>query len=167
MPRHPDLRLVFADASGRIFDHPDLLMLTRRGEELALPRPGEAMPLPPESELFVLPGRRPVGLDPETGRAEALAGEGEQAVAAFVCPGHTAAGVAAYLREPGAPTLPMFSYAAVGYAGGRLWSAPGRWTRTAARSLPASPGSASPAARSGSWPPIPGTGSWPTWPAAP
>lgn len=121
MPRHPDLRLVFADASGRIFDHPDLRMLTRRGEELALPRPGEAMPLPPESELFVLPGRRPVGLDPETGQAEALADEGEQAVAAFVCPGHTATGVAAYLKEPGAPTLPMFSYAAVGYAGGRLW----------------------------------------------
>jgi len=121
MPRHLIPRLVFADASGRIFDHPDLLMLTRRGEELALPRPGEVMPLPPESELFVLPGRKPVGLDPETGQAEAPSGEGEQAVAAFVCPGHTATGVAAYLKEPGAPTLPMFSYAAVGFAEGRLW----------------------------------------------
>jgi pyruvate-formate lyase-activating enzyme len=118
MSRHITPHLVFADASGRIYDHPDLLMLTRRGDELALPRPGEVMPLPPESELFVLPGRRAVGLDPETGEAEALE---EQAVAAFVCPGHTATGVVAFHKDQDAPVLPMFSYAAVGFAEGRLW----------------------------------------------
>lgn len=118
MARHLTPRLVFADQDGRIFDHPEQLMLLRRGGELALPRPGEVMPLPPESELFVLPGRRAVGLDPESGQAEAVE---ERAVAAFVCPGHTLTGVAAYLKDEAAPVLPMFAYAAVGFAEGRLW----------------------------------------------
>ena len=42
-------RLLLADARGRIFDDPDLLMLFRRGREWSLPRPDEIMPLPPES----------------------------------------------------------------------------------------------------------------------
>lgn len=117
-------KLVFADAQGNIYDHPSLLMLCRRGHEYALPRPDELIPLPEESELFLLPGRHAVGLDPNSGEAEALE---EFAVAAFASPGHTLAGTAAYLREqaPSQPTpvLPLFAYGAVGYAGGRFWIA--------------------------------------------
>lgn len=104
-------RLLFANERGEIYDHPDLLMVCRRGREFTQPRPDELMPLPPESEFFLLPGRRAVGLDPESGRLEVLE---ETAVAAFVCPGHTLTGVAAYETTPGAPALPLFAYGAVG-----------------------------------------------------
>ncbi|MBN2140439.1 MAG: radical SAM protein [Desulfovibrionaceae bacterium] len=116
--KRPRPRLVFADQSGQIFDHPDLLMLCRRGRELGLPKPDELVALPPESECLLLPHRSALGLDPDSGRAEAL---DETAVAAFVCPGYTLTGVAAYQTRDRAPTLPLFAYGAVGFADGRLW----------------------------------------------
>ena len=62
----PSIRphMLVADEQGNIYDHPDFLLLCRRGEEWSLPRPDELMPLPEESELFLLPGRRAVGLRP-------------------------------------------------------------------------------------------------------
>jgi pyruvate-formate lyase-activating enzyme len=118
-------RLVFAGQDGSIYDHPDLYMLTRRGREFALPRPDELVALPPESELFLLPGRRAIGLDPETGEIETLE---EAAVAAFVCPGYTLTGLASYLTDPGAPRLPLFAYGAVGFENGRFYAAAKRVT---------------------------------------
>jgi len=113
-------RLVFADPNGDIYDHPDLSMLVRRGRELAPPRPDEIIPLPPESELFLLPGRSAVGLNPQTGRVEALE---ENAVAAFVCPAYTLSASAAYHTRKDAPRLPLFAYGAVGFAEDRFWIA--------------------------------------------
>ena len=112
------LALVMADAAGHIYDHPDLLMVCRQGEEFALPRPDELMPLPDESELFLLPGRNAVGLDPESGELVVLE---ELAVAAFVSPAHTLTAVAAYTRGEDAPTLPLFAYGALGFANGRFY----------------------------------------------
>ncbi|TVM31347.1 radical SAM protein [Oceanidesulfovibrio marinus] len=115
-------KLVFADAKGNIYDHPDLLMLCRRGGEFTLPRPDELTPLPEESRLYLLPGRHALGYDPDEGM-EAM---DETAVAAFVCPGYTVTGVAAwaYMEDEEPPqVLPMFSYAAVGYANGRFYVA--------------------------------------------
>lgn len=110
--------LVVADDKGNIFDHPDLLMVCRRGEELALPRPDELMPLPEESELFLLPGRRALGLDPETGLLEE---QEELAVAAFAAPAHTLSAHPAYKKEEGAPMLPLFAYGAIGFANNRFY----------------------------------------------
>ncbi len=111
-------RLLVADADGQIYDDPDLLMLCRRGREWTLPRPDELMPLPPESELFLLPGRRAVGLDPESGETLELE---ELAVAAFVAPAHTLTAHPAYVTQQGAPTLPLFAYGAVGMVGDRFY----------------------------------------------
>ena len=111
-------RLVMADERGNVVDVPDLLMVCRRGGQWGLPRPDELMPLPGESELFLLPGRRAVGLDPESGamvEAEGLA------VAAFAAPGHTLSAHPACAAEAGAPLLPLFAYGAVGFARGRFW----------------------------------------------
>lgn len=115
--------LLTADPDGNIYDEPALLMLCRRGRELALPRPDELMPLPPESELFLLPGRRALGLDPRSGQVEARQG---LAVAAFAAPAHTLTAHPAYRREPGAPMLPLFAYGAVGYARGRMYICAGK-----------------------------------------
>ncbi len=115
---HIQPTLVFADEAGNIYDHPDLLMLCRRGAELTLPRPDELMPLPEESEFFLLPGRGALGFDPETGQVEELE---ELAVAVFASPAHTLSAAAAYRTRPGAPTLPLFAYGAVGFAEGKFW----------------------------------------------
>ena len=116
---HPPVpHMVMADAQGNIFDDPDLLMVCRRGGEWGLPRPDELMPLPGESELFLLPGRRAVGLDPESG--EIVAGDGV-AVAAFAAPAHTLSAHPACERDGGAPLLPLFAYGAVGFARDRFY----------------------------------------------
>lgn len=116
----PSIRpsLLVADAQGNIYEEPDLLMLCRRGSELGLPRPDELMPLPEESEIFLLPGRRAIGLNPESGEVEELE---DLAVAAFAAPAHTLTAHPAYLRAAEAPLLPLFAYGAVGLAGGRMY----------------------------------------------
>ena len=55
----PSIRphMLVADEQGNIYDHPDFLLLCRRGEEWSLPRPDELMPLPEESELFLRPAK--------------------------------------------------------------------------------------------------------------
>lgn len=110
--------LVCADENGDIYDDPDLLMICRRGAQWGLPRPDELMPLPEESELFLLPGRRAVGLNPESGETEILS---ELAVAAFAAPAHTLSAHPAYESDPDAPLLPLFAYGAVGFARGRFY----------------------------------------------
>lgn len=110
--------VLVAGADGQMYEESGLLMLARRGTEMGLPRPDELMELPAESELFLLPGRHALGLDPETGRTEALE---ESAVAAFVSPAHTLTGVAAYHTGANAPRLPLFAYGAVGAHEGRLY----------------------------------------------
>lgn len=116
----PPLRphLLMADERGRILEHPELLMLCRRGEQWGLPRPDEIIPLPEESEIFLLPGRKAAGLDPESGEVEVLE---EQAVAAFVAPAHTITAHPAYVTNADAPILPLFAYGAVGFARGRFY----------------------------------------------
>ncbi len=111
-------RLVFADHNGHIFDHPELLMLCRKGTEFVLPGPTDIIPLPKGSDMFLLPERKALGLDPQSGSIEAL---DESPVAGFVCPGHTLTGVCAYTSSQNAAPLPLFAYGALGYAQGRFW----------------------------------------------
>lgn len=111
-------RLLAADAQGRIYDHPELLMLCRRGSEWSLPRPDELIPLPEESELFFLPGRRAVGLNPHTGETEQLE---ELAVAAFAAPAYTLSAHPVHVTDADAPMLPLFAYGAVGFANDRFY----------------------------------------------
>ncbi len=111
--------MVFADADGNIYDDPDLLMVCRRGNELALPKPDELMPLPDESELFLLPGRYALGLSEESGQLEMQ--DDMLAVAAFAAPAHTLTAHPAYHSGKDAPMLPLFAYGAVGFANGRFY----------------------------------------------
>ncbi len=124
----PSIRphMLVADEQGNIYDHPDFLLLCRRGEEWSLPRPDELMPLPEESELFLLPGRRAVGLNPETGETEVME---DWAVAAFAAPAHTLTAHPVYMTDEGAPMLPLFAYGAVWDSPptGVSTSAPRRW----------------------------------------
>ncbi|MFP4070562.1 MAG: radical SAM protein [Desulfovibrionales bacterium] len=110
--------LVYADTQGNIYDNPELEMLCSHGATLELPRPGEIIPLPEGSDIFMLPNRRPLGLDPSTGRVEPVDG---YAVAAFVSPGYTLSATVAYAAEGEGCRLPLFAYGALGFANGRFY----------------------------------------------
>ncbi len=119
------VRLLYADSDGNILDHPGLGLAGSAGGRWEAVDEAGCIPLPPGSELFLLPGRRPVGVN-QGGDFEVLTqdpsgGDGPvSAVAAFLAPAHTATLWAAYERQPDAPNLPLFAYAAVGFSRGRM-----------------------------------------------
>jgi molybdenum cofactor biosynthesis enzyme MoaA len=82
------------------------------------------IPLPRGSDLFLLPGRRPLGVDPGSGATAEWSGDGEEvsAVAAFLAPAWTMFLHPAYRTLAGAPPLPLFAYSAVGFADGQFWA---------------------------------------------
>ncbi len=127
MPTHPTRMplAVFADENGEIRESRRLTMSGRSGRSSVIPDLSDLIPLPEGSELFVLPGRLPVGRDKRGNRViiDAPAGNSVQAVAAFMAPAHTATLIADFERLPGAPTLPLFAYSAVGWGDGRFWVA--------------------------------------------
>ncbi len=114
----PRPRLVYADKDGNIYDHPELLMLSRKKGEFQTPRPAELIPLPDGCDLFFLPQRYALGLDPETGEIVDL---DFLPVAAFACPGYTLTGLSAFTTAPKASPLPLYAYGAIGYDKGRFW----------------------------------------------
>ncbi len=132
--RHPRSRpsLVFANQHGEILDYDGLQMAGAAAGQCYPPDTEDLIELPAGSEIFTLPGRLPVGIEPETGEFALLdenpyqPGEAVQAVAAFMAPAHTALYSAAFIKkEPvaQAPLLPLFAYTAVGWAEGRFWVA--------------------------------------------
>jgi len=128
-------RLLFADDRGVVYDHPALLAAVRTGDELvrAAERP---VPLPEGATLSMLPGRRPVGIDPRDGALVVL-GEVKvgrrrivpHAVGATLPPGFTRTYLPAAARPPLAtvgapPVLPQWAYtaAALGPRGPVAWA---------------------------------------------
>ena len=99
-------RLLFADERGVVYDHPELLATARSGGDVIRP-PGRPRLLPPGGTLGVLPGRRPVGIDPATGApvelGEAKVGRRKfrpVAVGATLPPGWTRTLLPAAARPP-------------------------------------------------------------------
>ncbi|HTO98809.1 MAG TPA: radical SAM protein [Myxococcales bacterium] len=111
------LKLLFADESGRVYEHPQLLALVHGGAAFAAPAP-----LPSHATLAALPGRRPLGLDPGSGRAveltEVRLGKRTvrpSAVAAVLPPGWTRTELPAFRKSAIAPILPQWAYTAAAW----------------------------------------------------
>ncbi len=124
-----DARMVYADQSGQIYDHPYLEMAGMSGGAWQRVDNSYLIPLPPGSELFLLPDRVPVGYDRTKQRFVRLDRDPTdpmqkvQAVAAFMAPAHTQILTAAYQRREKAQVLPLFSYTAVGWKEGLFLAA--------------------------------------------
>ncbi len=118
-------RLVVADEAGQIVDHPDLGMTVWDGEELRQPRREELIQLPLGSDLFVLPGRVPIGWDPDVDEPVLLPEDPNlgvlRAVSAFVAPAYVRLYHPAYQTEADAPDLSLFAYTAIGWMNGRFY----------------------------------------------
>jgi pyruvate-formate lyase-activating enzyme len=121
----PRFRLLFADSRGVVYDHPELLAAARAGDEVFAARE-RPLPLPEGASLCLLPGRRPVGVDPDTGATVVLSAVKvgrrrivPHAVGATLPPGFTRTLLPAAARPPLAtagesPTLPQWAYTAAG-----------------------------------------------------
>ncbi len=120
-PKEP-VRMVYARADGSILDHPGLLMAGVGGGDPRPVRDDEVIPLPRGSDLFLLPGRRPIGLDPSNGDTVAFEDDDATAVAAFLAPAWTMFLHPAYRTLADAPPLPLFAYSALGFADGKFWA---------------------------------------------
>ncbi|MDD5136168.1 MAG: radical SAM protein [Candidatus Omnitrophica bacterium] len=115
------VRLLTADAKGRIFASPRLAPAGMKAGVFFRLSPENLIRLPAGSQLFRLPERRPVGCDPETGSF--VTTSDAFAVAAFAAPGYTLTHNAAYAEDPKAGPLPLFSYGACAEYKGEFYTA--------------------------------------------
>lgn len=122
-------KLLLADPKGRVVEHPYLLA-TVRSDESILPAQGRPIPLPEGARLAHLPGRLPVGVDPETGElvlVKELELDGKRvtphAVGAVMPPGYTRTYLPGEVKA-GGPVLPQWAYtaAAWGPKGPVVWA---------------------------------------------
>lgn len=114
---HP--KLLIAEEKGRVYDVPFLEAAGMSGGEYFRLSSRDLIKLPADSELFMLPGRIPIGFDPDKNSFLRLKNnpliknkESCFAVAAFLPPGYTATYSAAYTAPKKTNKLPLFSYAA-------------------------------------------------------
>ena len=143
--------LLVADPGGKVLEHPRLLATVRSADELML-TPELPVPLPAGGRLVHLPGRRPVGVDPDTGElvlvSEVQVGRRRfvpHAVGALVPPGWTRTFLPGEVKADG-PVLPQWAYTAAGWGPGGpvVWArrtdrrthwAPERFSTSELRSL--------------------------------
>lgn len=115
--------LVVADRDGQVFDVPELEAVARSGRRLVRPEREVWRAIPQGALLFHLPGRRPIGWDPQRGERIVLEewnGIPVCAAAVFLPPAYTMRMLAAWETEPDAPPLPLYAYCGVGFDGEEL-----------------------------------------------
>ena len=104
-----EIRALYADESGEIFDAPGFAGLGRTGNENVRLQPADLIPLPESADLMFLPDRLAMGL---TAEGEMLPITG-RAVAAILPAGYTRLYMSAYQRAEEAGQLPLYGYTAV------------------------------------------------------
>lgn len=115
-------KMVYADAKGNIYDHPELCMAGMNGTVSVLPDDVELIPLPEDSRLFTIPAMPPVAWDARKKQFvtvdEVRSGRTRhrvQAVAAFMAPGYVRTLLPACVYANKKEHLPLWSYTAVGW----------------------------------------------------
>lgn len=113
-------KLLFADPKGRVMEHPYLIATLRSGEELVPPQ-DKPIALPAAGRLVHLPGRLPVGLNPDSGELELVremkvGGKAfvPNAVGALLPPGYTRTFLPGEVKGSG-PVLPQWAYTAAAW----------------------------------------------------
>jgi pyruvate-formate lyase-activating enzyme len=106
------MNLVYADAQGNVYDHPDYVALGRNGEMITEIMEEELIPLPEGATLVSLPFTRPVAWNPDTEKMEAVSGD-VNAVGALLPQGYTRLLLPGYVKTDKSRALPLFGYTAV------------------------------------------------------
>lgn len=110
-PRKPkeEIRALYADENGEIFDAPGMGAVGRLGEEIRPLRVEDLIPLPDSADLMYLPDRQAIGVAAD---GEMLSMTG-QAVAAILPAGYTRTLMPGFQRQEGSVQLPLYGYTAV------------------------------------------------------
>jgi pyruvate-formate lyase-activating enzyme len=125
----PPYTLLLAEPSGRVLEHPWLLA-SARSDETLMPARGRPIRLPDGARLTHLPGRIPVGVDPDSGRLVPVTRferDGRRftphAVGAVLPPGYTRTLLPGEVKRDG-PVLPQWAYTAAAWseAGPVVWA---------------------------------------------
>jgi pyruvate-formate lyase-activating enzyme len=111
---------LYADSKGEIYDAPGYQAVGRNGTDDFVLAPEDMIELPAGAELMYLPGR--TALLARKGKIEPLAGA-LLAVAAILPVGYTRTHLPAFIRQEGAPRLPLFGYTAVASYKDKLYAA--------------------------------------------
>ena len=111
--------LVYADEAGNIFEDISMYACGRSGNDFVALSEDDFMELPEGSDLYVLPNRKPIGFDVETG--ELKVNNKGRAVSVQMAPAHTMLFLAAYVKEQEAETLPLFAYTTLGWLDGKFY----------------------------------------------
>jgi pyruvate-formate lyase-activating enzyme len=111
--------LVYADAEGTIFDDRDLIMSGRSGFDAVALDVDDFIELPEGTDVFMLPDRHPIGFNKKNG--EPTICKKGFAVAAQLAPAHTQFYLSSFVKNPGASTLPLYAYTAVGWLDGKFY----------------------------------------------
>ena len=101
-------------------------MTVGSGSRLTVPHNEELSPLPSAGLLLTMPGRAAIGFDEVSGKTVEIREYGGMpvfAAAAFMPPGYICTRHSAYRELTGAPRLPLYCYAAVGWKNGRFYAA--------------------------------------------
>jgi len=116
--------LVLSDKKGKLCVHPYLKMMGSSNNCSRLPNKEELTVMPNGSTLFFMPGHLAIGYDMEN-NCEAVVskymGKNIFAVSAFLIPGYTRLLLPAAKKIDNNVTLPLWSYAAVGWLKGKYW----------------------------------------------
>ena len=111
--------LLYSDGEGNIYEDESLYAVGRSGL-YATPVPAEDwIVLPEGGNVYELEGRRGIGIDVETGELRPC--EKGWGTAAFIPPAYSGLYMASYINDENAPTLPLFSYTAVGWQDGQFY----------------------------------------------
>ena len=113
-------KMAYADAAGRIYEHPELELLGWDGDCWRPLEEDEIVPLPPGSDMFTLPGRLAAGLDRAADEVVVYDEPGTTAVSCFIAPAYLRTLMPAYETLEDAPALPLFAYSAVGLRDGEF-----------------------------------------------
>ncbi len=118
-----------ANAAGEIFELEGYAAVGMEGLTYTPLRTSNTRNIPYGSELMYLPDRRPVLFNRRSGKIETLSqnphapDEPLFPVTAFNSPGYVISYLGAYVENKKAPSLPLFSYGAVGWHRGKFRSA--------------------------------------------
>lgn len=120
--------MLYADTHGRIYEHPHLRMLGFSGSVPQMIEDDDLVPMPSFSKLFYIPESPPIGLDPDTGKAEVVTEievDGLQsrcfAVSTFLEPGWVRGHLPAADYRTKSYILPSWAYGAVGFRDEAYW----------------------------------------------
>ncbi len=118
--------MVFCDETGRMFDHPHLSIAGQDGPDPEPIPKAKLLPVPRGSDFMILPGRSPIGVDPDSNSPVVLEqwdGNPVYAASVFMAPAYVQTHRASFKRMENAPDLPLYAYTALGYSEGQFYTA--------------------------------------------